>query len=107
MSYAVFKDGDRISRPFRTQGDARDCANDAGLVENVPSGGGSVQVLDSHCTIEPCDGEPRCQPTWLNSLNVALLPAAPMGPVEPMSPIPPNPKPSGPAMGEFSALARF
>ena len=65
MSYAVFRDGERISRPFQTQGDAWDCANDAGLVENVPTGGGAVQVtgggavqvLDSHCTIEPCDGE--------------------------------------------------
>ena len=54
MSYAIFKDGDRISRPFQTEGDAWDCANDAGLVENVPSGGsgsGSVQLLDSHCII--------------------------------------------------------
>jgi hypothetical protein len=57
MSYAVFKDGDRISRPFQTEGDAWDCANDAGLVENVPSSGGSVQVLDGHCTIESCDAE--------------------------------------------------
>ena len=57
MSYAVFKDGDRISRPFQTEGDAWDCANDAGLVENVPSGGGSVQVLDCHCTIKSCDTE--------------------------------------------------
>lgn len=55
MSYAVFKDGDRISRPFQTEGDAWDCANDAGLVKNVPSSGGSVQVLDGHCTIESCD----------------------------------------------------
>jgi hypothetical protein len=55
MSYAVFKDGDRISRPFHTEGDAWDCANDAGLVENVPNGGGSVQVLDGHCTIKSCD----------------------------------------------------
>jgi hypothetical protein len=57
MNYAVFKDGDRISRPFQIEGDAWDCANDAGLVENVPTGGGSVQVLDGNCTIEPCDGE--------------------------------------------------
>lgn len=57
MSYAVFKDGDRISRPFQTEGDAWNCANDAGLVENVSSGGGPVQLLDSHCTIDPCDGE--------------------------------------------------
>jgi hypothetical protein len=55
MSYAVFRDGDRISRPFQTEGDAWDCANDAGLVENVPTGDGSVQVLDGHCTIEPCN----------------------------------------------------
>ena len=56
MSYAVFKDGDRISRPFQTEGDAWECANDAGLVENVPSGGGgSVQLLDSHCIIKSCD----------------------------------------------------
>jgi hypothetical protein len=55
MGYAVYKDGDRISRPFQTGGDAWDCANDAGLVENVPSGGGSVQVLDGHCTIKSCD----------------------------------------------------
>src|SRR5450756_1705137 len=57
MSYAVFRDGDRISRPFQTEGDAWDCANDAGLVENVPSGGGSSQVLEGHCTIKPCDAE--------------------------------------------------
>ena len=57
MSYAVFKDGDRISRPFQTQGDAWDCANDAGLVKNVPSGDGSVQVLDGRCTIQPCGSE--------------------------------------------------
>jgi len=57
MSYAVFKDGDRISRPFQTEGDAWDCANDAGLVENVPSSGGAVQVLDGHCTIKSCDAE--------------------------------------------------
>jgi hypothetical protein len=57
MSYAVFKDGDRISRPFQTEGDAWDCANDAGLVENVSSGGGAVQVLDAHCTIKSCDTE--------------------------------------------------
>lgn len=57
MTYAVFKDGDRITRPFQTQGDAWDCANDAGLVENVPSSGESVQVLDSNCTIKPYDGE--------------------------------------------------
>jgi hypothetical protein len=56
MSYAIFKDGERISRPFQTEGDAWDCANDAGLVENVPPGG-SVQMLDSRCTIEPCDSE--------------------------------------------------
>ena len=48
MSYAVFKDGDRISCPFQTEGDAWDCANDAG---------GAVQVLDGHCTIKPCDTE--------------------------------------------------
>jgi hypothetical protein len=57
MSYAVFRDGDRISRPFQTEGDAWDCANDAGLVENVPSGGGSVQVLDGHCSIKSFDTE--------------------------------------------------
>jgi len=57
MTYAVFRDGDQISRPFQTQGDAWDCANDAGLVENVPSGGGSFQVLDGHCTIKSCDSE--------------------------------------------------
>jgi hypothetical protein len=57
MAYAVFKDADRISRPFQTEGDAWDCANDAGLVENVLSSGGSVQVLDSRRKIEPCDGE--------------------------------------------------
>ena len=57
MSYAIFKDGDRISRPFQVQGDAWDCANDAGLIKNVPTDGEAIQVLDSHCTIEPCDGE--------------------------------------------------
>lgn len=43
--YAVFKDGDRISRPFQTEGDAWDCANDAGLVENVPSSGDQFKCL--------------------------------------------------------------
>jgi hypothetical protein len=54
MTYAVFRDGDQISRPFQTQGDAWDCADDAGLVENVPTAAGSVQVLDGHCTIKSC-----------------------------------------------------
>lgn len=57
MRYAVFRDGERISRPFQTQGDAWDCANDAGLIENVATGQGSVQVLDGHCAIKPCDPE--------------------------------------------------
>jgi hypothetical protein len=57
MSYAVFRDGDPISRPFKTEGNAWDFANDAGLVENVPNSGGSVQVLDDHCTIKSCDTE--------------------------------------------------
>ena len=57
MTYAVFRDGDRISRPFQVQGDAWDCANDAGLVDNVPTSGGTVQVLDGHCTIKSCDSE--------------------------------------------------
>jgi hypothetical protein len=55
MTYAVFRGDQRISRPFQTEGDAWDCANDAGLVENVPTIDGSVQVLDRHCTIEACD----------------------------------------------------
>jgi hypothetical protein len=55
MTYAVFRGDQRISRPFQTEGDAWDCANDAGLVENVPTSDGSVQVLDRHCTIESCD----------------------------------------------------
>jgi len=57
MSYAIFMDGNRISRRFQTQGDAWDCANDAGLVENVSSGSGPVQILDGHCTIDSCDTE--------------------------------------------------
>jgi len=57
MSYAVFRDGDRISCPFQTEGDAWDCANDDGLGENVPSGSGSIQVLDGHCVIKSCDTE--------------------------------------------------
>jgi hypothetical protein len=58
VSYAVFKNGDRISGPFQTEGDAWECANDAGLVENVPSsGGGSAQMLDGHCTIKSCETE--------------------------------------------------
>jgi hypothetical protein len=39
-------------------------SNDAGLVENVPTGGGSVQALDSHCTIESCEGELVMPATW-------------------------------------------
>jgi hypothetical protein len=38
MTYAVYKDGDRISRPFQTEGDAWDCANEAGLVEKYRLG---------------------------------------------------------------------
>jgi hypothetical protein len=55
MTYAVFRGGHCISLPLQTEGDAWDCANDAGLVENVPTSGGSVQVLDGRCTIESCD----------------------------------------------------
>ena len=46
MSYAVFRDGDRIAGPFKPK-----------LVENRPTGRGSVQVLDGHCTIKSCDSE--------------------------------------------------
>ena len=55
MTYAVFMDGNRISRPFQIQGDAWDCANDAGLVKNVPTDGAAIQILNGHCTIEHCD----------------------------------------------------
>jgi hypothetical protein len=41
MSYAVYKDGDRISRPFQTPGDAWDCANDANAKR------------EESCTVEP------------------------------------------------------
>ena len=54
--YAVFKW--RSNKPPLSN--RRGCLglrNDAGLVENVPSSGGSVQVLDGHCTIKSCDFE--------------------------------------------------
>lgn len=53
MTYAVFMDDDRISRPFETQGEAWTCAAEAGLVTEEDG----VEILEGHCRIKQCEPE--------------------------------------------------
>ena len=61
MAYALFKDGEKLSRTFSTKEETLKKADDAGLVE---SGGGQPRLEDD-LKIKPCspDPEPRARTT--------------------------------------------
>lgn len=55
MPYAVFEDGERLTRVFVTEEQAWQAAERAGLVETTDG----KKVLDDHLQIRPCDAEPE------------------------------------------------
>ncbi len=55
MPYAVFEDGERLTRVFATEEDAWKAAERAGLVETADG----KKVLEDHLEIRPCDAEPE------------------------------------------------
>jgi hypothetical protein len=57
MAYALFKDGEKVSRTFSTKEEALKKADRAGLVENA----GGQRVLEDDLQIEPCAPDPQAQ----------------------------------------------
>lgn len=56
MPYAVFENGDRLTRIFATEQEAWDAAESAGLVEIGPDG---TKFLEDDLAIKPCAAD--CQ----------------------------------------------
>jgi hypothetical protein len=56
MPYAVFENGERLTRIFATEHEAWDAAESAGLVEIGPDG---TKFLEDHLEIRPCTAD--CQ----------------------------------------------
>jgi hypothetical protein len=59
MAYALFKDGEKLSRTFPTKEETLKKAEDAGLVES----GGNQPRLEDDLKVKPCspDPEPRSE----------------------------------------------
>lgn len=55
MPYAVFKDGEKLSRAFSTKKETLEKADQAGLVEHD----GRKPVLEDQLKIEPCAPDPE------------------------------------------------
>ncbi|MDA9545687.1 hypothetical protein ACM43_14930 [Bradyrhizobium sp. CCBAU 45321] len=55
MAYALFKDGDKMSRTFPTKEEALEKADEAGLVEHAE---GEV-VLEDELKVRPCPADPE------------------------------------------------
>ncbi|QQO13239.1 hypothetical protein JJB99_28085 [Bradyrhizobium diazoefficiens] len=55
MPYAVFKDGEKVSRAFSTRNETLQKADEAGLVEHD----GGQPVLEDELKIEPCAPDPE------------------------------------------------
>ena len=56
MAYAVFEEGERLTRIFATKQEAWEAAERAGLVETAPDG---KKILDDHLEIRFCPDEPE------------------------------------------------
>lgn len=56
MAYAVFEEGERLTRIFATEREAWEAAERAGLVETAPDG---KKILDDHLEIRFCADEPE------------------------------------------------
>ncbi|AMA55809.1 hypothetical protein [Bradyrhizobium sp. CCGE-LA001] len=55
MAYALFKDGEKVSRTFSTAEEALEKADRAGLVEH----GDGRPVLENELKIKPCPADPE------------------------------------------------
>ena len=55
MPYAVFKDGEKLSRAFSTKQETLEKADQAGLVEHDDG----QPVLEDQLKIEPCASDPE------------------------------------------------
>ncbi len=55
MAYALFKDGEKVSRTFPTKEEALEKADEAGLVEQAEG----EKVLDDDLKIRPCPADPE------------------------------------------------
>jgi hypothetical protein len=53
MPYAVFEDGERLTRVFATEADAWKAAERAGLVERTDD----KKILEDHLQIRACEAE--------------------------------------------------
>jgi len=56
MAYAVFEEGERLTRIFATEQEAWEAAERAGLVETASDG---KKLLDDHLEIRFCADEPE------------------------------------------------
>lgn len=54
MAYAVFKDGEKLSRSFPTREELLEKANEAGLVDTASN----PPALEGDLTIKPCPPDP-------------------------------------------------
>jgi hypothetical protein len=57
MPYALFENDDKLSRTFPTEADVWLCAEEAGLVIDVPTKTGTNRVLEDHYVIKSCPAE--------------------------------------------------
>jgi len=57
MAYAVFKDGEKLSRTFSTKEETLEKADQAGLVEH----GDGQRVLEDGLKVKPCPADPEPQ----------------------------------------------
>ena len=55
MAYALFKDGEKVSRTFSTKEEALEKADEAGLVEQA----GGEAVLEDELKIRSCPADPE------------------------------------------------
>lgn len=55
MAYAVFKDGEKVSRTFPTKEETLEKADEAGLVERADG----QPVLEDELKIRPCPADPE------------------------------------------------
>jgi len=63
MPYALFEQGEKLSRAFPTEGDVWRHAEEAGLIDVVDG----KEVLEDHLVIEPCPADEEIlspDPAW-------------------------------------------
>ncbi|MBH5366820.1 hypothetical protein [Bradyrhizobium glycinis] len=55
MAYALFKDGEKVSRTFPTREETWEKADEAGLIEHTEG----QRVLEDELKIRPCPADPE------------------------------------------------